>query len=335
MDSQKYILYTVDDYLDDYDFLLAVKYGDPAKEEFWNQLLVNRLLDEAVYLEARQYLMLIGSAEQILPPAGFLETLEQDIKYTIRLKSATRTIKLKRMTAAVAAAVLFMCMTTYWFYHSQITVTTKYGQMVSISLPDGTHVILNSSSSISYPRAMAYGAYRKVKLQGEAFFDVVHLNHDTLRIKPDEIFTVSTRQLNVQVLGTKFNVKERRGHTDVYLVQGKVRVTGKQVQQILKPAELLTYNSASFRKTSILKESQTAWMNHRMSLHNASLRVVLENFEDVFGKKIILQDTSLYHKTIDGTILMENEKNALFILSTITNTHVEQHGDKFYLTTAN
>lgn len=100
------------------------------------------------------------------------------------------------------------------------TLTVPAGQHIDVQLPDGTKVCMNALSELHYP-TFFIGRERKVQLKGEAFFDV---SHD--RKHP---FVVETYACDVEVLGTKFNVKARSedGEFVASLVEGKVRVTDR------------------------------------------------------------------------------------------------------------
>ncbi|NJM14923.1 MAG: FecR domain-containing protein [Bacteroidales bacterium] len=93
-----------------------------------------------------------------------------------------------------------------------ITVTTGHYEKKPIGLPDGSLAMLNSTSAISYPSTFT-GRKREIKLRGEAFFFVA----------PDKEkpFVVNTVQGNVQVLGTSFNIKEKKK------LYGSIRARGK------------------------------------------------------------------------------------------------------------
>jgi len=337
MSQKNYITYTTEDFLNDPDFIAAVKGRDIQKTEFWYRLIAEKQVDAVVFHDAELQLQVILSAVQIHPPAGFINLLEKDILHTIREEGKVRVLKLRRTLIAVAVAASVLAgITVAWFFNSDVTVSTGYAQNQMVLLPDGTQITLNAASEITYPRAMAYGRARQVKLKGEAFFNVVHLNRDTLHIKPSEIFTVLTPRLKIEVLGTQFNVKERRGRPEVYLVKGKVRINGDRIRQVLKPDELLSYRSASsYQKTATVPDSHLSWITHKMLVHNTSLKDVLDNFEDVFGKRIILQNAGLYRQAIDGTIAMDNEDNTLFILSAITSSRIVRHGDTIYFVPVN
>jgi transmembrane sensor len=84
------------------------------------------------------------------------------------------------------------------------------------TLPDGSVVTLNKTSSIGYPSKFK-GNTRPVTLKGEAFFNVA----------PDKKkpFTISVNDVQVTVVGTSFNVKSHDGNTEVVVETGVVRVT--------------------------------------------------------------------------------------------------------------
>lgn len=76
-------------------------------------------------------------------------------------------------------------------------VSTAYGEKKEVILADGSTIILNSLSSISYPEDMS-GKTRNVTLHGEAYFDVAK--------NPNKAFIVQAEGVEVKVLGTKFNI---------------------------------------------------------------------------------------------------------------------------------
>ena len=96
------------------------------------------------------------------------------------------------------------------------TLKIPYGKQFEVELSDGTIVHLNSGTTLRYPVAFLKNQNRKVFLTGEAFFEVAK--------DKAHPFTVSTQELNVEVLGTKFNASSYTEDvtTDIVLVEGKV-----------------------------------------------------------------------------------------------------------------
>jgi len=115
----------------------------------------------------------------------------------------------------------------------QHTLVVPRGGEWKLTLADGTKVWLNSESSLSYPEIFS-GNRREVELKGEAFFEVAH--------NGEMPFIVQTGQLNIEVLGTEFNVRNYSDDEDLAttLLAGKVKVSSKidaTIQKILAPGQ--------------------------------------------------------------------------------------------------
>ena len=102
-----------------------------------------------------------------------------------------------------------------------ITKNTARGQKITLTLPDGTTVQMNSETKLTFP--MEFGNRRQVLLDGEAFF----------MVKRDEQkpFVVQTGNLHTEVLGTTFNIKAFKNEIiEITVATGKVKVTSTNVQ---------------------------------------------------------------------------------------------------------
>src|SRR5690606_4403888 len=109
---------------------------------------------------------------------------------------------------------------------------------------DGSKVYLNAGSTLQFPSAFA-GNERRVKLNGEGYFEVAP--------NKDKKFIVETESLQVEVLGTVFNLKSYADDSKIYttLLEGKVAITGVDNRvQILSPNEHAIYNKST-KKLSI------------------------------------------------------------------------------------
>ena len=118
---------------------------------------------------------------------------------------------------------------------------TRRGQKLTFRLPDGSVVKLNAASALSYFENTLEGK-REVKLAGEAFFEVVE--------DKNRPFIIQTKDLDVQVLGTSFNVKAFPGeaNTQVAVATGKVAVSVNQQdiapgEKELIPGEMLSFST--------------------------------------------------------------------------------------------
>ena len=104
------------------------------------------------------------------------------------------------------------------------------GQKSTISLPDGTKVMLNSGSSLRYASDFNV-KNRDIELNGEAYFEVARNEKIPL--------IVSAKQMKVEALGTKFNVRAYSSEPEIVttLVEGCVKATAGGREMIMKPAE--------------------------------------------------------------------------------------------------
>src|SRR5690625_2914373 len=147
-----------------------------------------------------------------------------------RLQSSTmerkaRIYPLWRWSAA--ASVLLLISILWWNFGTQpelIAYSTGYGETQEIILENGTEIILNANSEITWNRSWKESGIRKVNLKGEAYYDVAHVeweNTDSVGRMP---FQVRTEDMVIDVLGTAFNVTKRKGETTVFLERGVVQL---------------------------------------------------------------------------------------------------------------
>lgn len=148
-----------------------------------------------------------------------------------------------------AAAIIIVAFTGWQanFYYSEImsvdkkiTLETEVGQQARAVLPDGSIVLLNACSKLTYSLGEWLNA-RSVQLDGEAIFDVKH--------RDNEPFYVRTRHYNIRVLGTNFNVLSypKEPKDIVTLKHGKVEIDVEGIADniTLKPGDSFIYNNLS------------------------------------------------------------------------------------------
>src|SRR5690606_39997728 len=111
-----------------------------------------------------------------------------------------------------------------------VTYTTAYGETRNIVLNDGSKVILNANSSLTWKTDWKTDSIRFAKLQGEAFFDVARVELSSADATISNVggermpFQVKTPDLVIDVLGTMFNVSDRRGETQLHLEEGSIKL---------------------------------------------------------------------------------------------------------------
>jgi transmembrane sensor len=149
----------------------------------------------------------------------------------------------------------------------------KGSKVIDMAFVDGSHIWLNAGSSVTYPVPFD-GNERKVKISGEAYFEVVH--------NASQPFIVSNNTTEIKVLGTHFNVNAYDNNPDlkVTLLEGSVKVTQANQSQLLKPnqqAIVATTGIALLEHADL--EQIMAWKNGFTSFHSADILTVLRELE--------------------------------------------------------
>ena len=136
------------------------------------------------------------------------------------------------------------------------TISTPRGGQYQLTLADGSKVWLNAASSIRFPASFT-GSKRKVELTGEAYFEVAK--------NPAMPFTVSVNGMNVEVLGTHFNINSYADEDIIKttLLEGAVKVTKGSVIAMLSPGQQaqLTSNGQIGVNKNIDVDEVMAWKN--------------------------------------------------------------------------
>lgn len=163
------------------------------------------------------------------------------------------------------------------------------GQYLSMRLEDGTEVWLRAGTRLEYPLVFA-GRERRVKVQGEAMFDV---SHDA-----DHPFIVETFACDVEVLGTKFDVmaEEDEGLFSTALLRGCVKVTNKLnagESVVLNPDEEITLVGNRLQRTRIADPDEYLWTQGLISIKGQSFQELMDKFETYFGVRIVIERSEL------------------------------------------
>ena len=162
------------------------------------------------------------------------------------------------------------------------TLIVPRGTSFHLVLSDGTRVWLNADSKITYPVTFT-GNTREVQLEGEAFFDV--------KRNEQAPFTVNTAQLDIRVLGTKFNVNTfaDNGYVSAALVEGSVEISSKTgTQRRLIPGQVATIDTMGrIQVTDMELKPYTAWIDDMFCFRNAPLSEILKQVERYYNVKVV------------------------------------------------
>jgi len=232
---------------------------------------------------------------------------------------------------AASLAILFTIVSGLWFAKGitstqMATVYSEEGQTLNLS--DKTKVVLNSKTSLEHFTALDANK-RKIHLEGEAFFDVYRM--------PDKPFLITTNSIQIEVLGTSFNVRDldKEDESIVYVKSGKVKISalaapnrkvvltaGQQVIFDKKTGQIVKSNDASINALS--------WMEGKLSFKKTKLKYAVKDLERYFDIKIDLKNKDLFE--CEYTSLF-NKPQKLEIIETIAatfNLQLKQIGETNY-----
>jgi transmembrane sensor len=171
-----------------------------------------------------------------------------------------------------------------------------FGTKFHLTLSDGTLVHLNAGSTLKYPVQFVPGQERKVFVNGEAYFEVTKNKSDP--------FIVNTKNLNIKVLGTRFNVSAYdndnslntvlvEGAVDLYDAKGKKKITS------LIPGYMASLNKSE--NHILLKQvntsDHTAWIDGKLILNNISFESIRKKLERRYNVTIVNNNKTLDKKT--------------------------------------
>jgi ferric-dicitrate binding protein FerR (iron transport regulator) len=186
-----------------------------------------------------------------------------------------------------------------------------YGKNMSVELEDGTKVVLNSGSTLTYPSSFTGKSRREVRLIGEAFFEVSP--------NPDKPFIVRTENLNTQVFGTVFNVSAYDDDASVVLVEGSVGVTTENgafpnIVEILKPSQKASNNKDGFVIEDVDVAAHISWTKGVITFESEEMSQIIKTLQRQFNVAIVNQYKELDKIRFTG---MFDEDNIDIILKTI------------------
>ncbi|RFZ90926.1 DUF4974 domain-containing protein [Mucilaginibacter conchicola] len=185
-------------------------------------------------------------------------------------------------------------------------IATKRGGIYTVTLADGTKVMLNSSSSLRYPVAFK-GNQRRVQLTGEGYFEVAKDKN-----KP---FIVETAQQSVTVLGTHFNVNSYADEPSVKttLLEGKVKVAGLNSSntEILQPGQQAVLMKTKFSVKQADIDEATAWTNNDFIFRNETLESVMRKISRWYDVDITYQQDAQRALRIDAEIVKSKKLSAI------------------------
>ncbi|HBQ81662.1 MAG TPA: hypothetical protein DD745_02110 [Bacteroidales bacterium] len=182
------------------------------------------------------------------------------------------------------------------------TIRTNEGEKAHILLADSSCVFMNSGSTIEYSTDYNINE-RKVKLWGEAFFDV--------RTNPEKPFIVQLGKMNVSATGTRFNILsyDNEDRIETTLEKGKVQVSIAGQEPIdVKPGQQVVYfiktNKAAVRDVST--ETYTSWKENKLRFNDTPFEEVLRKIARRYNVTFEIRNSDLLELKYTATFIDES-----------------------------
>jgi ferric-dicitrate binding protein FerR (iron transport regulator) len=242
--------------------------------------------------------------------------------------------RINRQRLLMAAALIPILIVGIWFYSNSnksaiktIAYTTAYGEKKRLVLPDSSVVILNANSVLKITEQWNKEADRQVWLDGEAYFEV------TKQAATKQKFIVYTKDVDIQVLGTRFNVNTRAEKSVIALEEGKIQLAfkNKTLQQLKlenKPTvkEIIPGEVAfvEAQQPVVINNHKTVtnysgWVRNEFHFNNTPLSDIASMILNNYGYSILFENEALKEKAITGDLRAANLQELLTILDITLN----------------
>jgi ferric-dicitrate binding protein FerR (iron transport regulator) len=232
-------------------------------------------------------------------------------------------------------------------------VVVQNGTKTDMVLPDGSRIILNSGSRLTYPKNYASADVREVFLSGEAYFKIVH--------DKQHPFIIHTAHFDIKDIGTTFNVKAYPGEkvTEASLIEGAIEISFKNSTTkkiMLKPSQKITlanndlnnkdqtgvekvdHNADDYELATLIvdkkiesKFAEIAWINNELVFKNEAFEDLAKRMERRYNVEITFGDAKIKHAYLTGIFRNENIEQALKVLQLITPFKYQINRDKILI----
>ncbi|WP_438422568.1 FecR family protein [Aquimarina macrocephali] len=224
-----------------------------------------------------------------------LSTLKSKSGYTAK-ENSNSVIKLWPYIAVAASIAIILGI---FLFSPNESFNTNFGEQLSVLLPDGSEMILNAKSIASFDKEN-WKENRMVTLEGEAFF----------KVKKGSKFTVTTKNGEVSVLGTQFNVQSQNTFFEVTCFEGKVSVANKENEEILTAGKGYRNLENTVPESWTFDTREPSWLSNTSSFRSIPIKYVFNELEEQYDLKIKATEINL--ETIyTGTFPNNNKEVAL------------------------
>ena len=250
---------------------------------------------------------------------------EADNKETVR--SISFMPSLIRIAAMVIVVFGLGWMLFEYAESDKVTVASAIDQKnIEVVLPDGSKAFLNRDSYLTYPESFGRNN-RKVKLTGEAFFEITP--------NPDRPFTIDAGNARVRVLGTSFNVITDNGNheVEVFVSTGTVMLTSNDGSRslTLEPGYVGKLSGSRGDRSVNTNENYLSWTTETLNYDGERLEVVFSDLKRSYNINIVTSDPSINDFRLTTLFESQPHDTIVQVICTTFNLHSVKEGDTYTL----
>lgn len=305
--------------------LMLNQANDQELQDLFRALRADKSLDSRILPERP-----IGKQEMTEPTDAFPKIWSKIESGISPAPSRRKLWQLPLVRVAAAIALLIAVGLTgskLYQAYSHTEYVTRVGEIRTIQLSDGSSVVLNGNSTLKVKKNLSVTKPRNVYLTGEANFQISKARTAEAR------FIVHTRDLEVEVLGTRFNVNSRDRETVIYLEEGSVKVGRRDrlSQDIyMSPGEKVEFTSGDHQLKRIEVESEIneiSWREGVFEFENLTLDKILKQITGPYDYSFAIKSPNLSDRTFTVRIPDNNLEFAISVLEKLTGTSItDQNG---------
>ena len=339
MKIREYKDYDVLDFVEDDNFRKWCQTRDKSLDFFWSAYSSRyphqkEKLEEAKMLVTETHMFFDDQAQKLpIPDLAREYEIKSELRDT-RSKAIKGPYQFKAIIyqLAIACSILLIIGFSYSLLQddtqAQIHYETGHAEWKQVTLPDGSEVELNANTQLWVTDEWEKGVTRRVWLKGEAFFKVKKL------LATNAKFTVITKDLEVDVLGTTFNVNTRNDQTEVFLEEGKITLDMQGKVEEIEPGEFISYSGTTkkiinrYQKT---EEIHSNWKDGVLKITDAPMSEILSEIETIYGIDLIVKEKTLLEKVHSVAIPVDDIEMASSILERVLNVKMVQKGKQIFI----
>jgi ferric-dicitrate binding protein FerR (iron transport regulator) len=250
-----------------------------------------------------------------------IEADEQHEEKKRRILNFNRVLKYAAMILVIAG-LGFLFTKVYqenFGYYTFAEYTADNEISNEIVLPDGTKVYLNENSSLKYPDEFD-GTQRKVKLTGEAFFDVAK--------NKEKPFIIDVKKAEIRVLGTSFNVRTNidNSEVEVYVETGIVEISRKKSGEnniLVDPGNVGIVTQSEIKKQKNLDPNILAWKTKNIVFREEHLVNVFNTLSRVYHVDIHAEDEEILNYRLTSTFSKQDIESVMEVICATFNLKVD------------